>query len=68
MVPKDKKRKSDVNFVLEEMAYGCTVYENEHDDVGVCGFCHSLSYKEHKSNCPVQVAQEILEERRYGRR
>jgi hypothetical protein len=63
MKPKTKKRKTDIDFIIEEMSNGCTVYLNERDEVGVCGFCNELSYKDHQPDCPVKIAQDIIEER-----
>ena len=62
---KPKKRKERLEFILDEMAAGCTVYRNEDDDVGVCAFCQRLSYKDHQPGCPVQIAKNLIEER-YG--
>jgi hypothetical protein len=61
-----------LNFVmmvtghLAESYYGQaeSCYLNEHDEVGVCGFCNELSYKDHQPDCPVKIAQDIIEERR----
>ena len=64
MTPKAKKRKADIDFVLQEMADGCTTYDsNIEDDIGECGFCHIISYKPHEEGCPVEIARKILKER-----
>jgi len=57
---KPKKRKEKLDFILEEVSSGITVYRNDHDSVGVCGFCQELSYKPHHESCPVKLAQELL--------
>lgn len=57
---KPKKRKAKLDIILDAVADGVTSYDGLEDDIGECGFCHRLSYKDHADDCPVKLARELL--------
>ena len=46
--------------ILTRVAEGVTSYNDKDDEIGHCAFCYITTYKPHKRDCPVLLANDLI--------